>query len=698
MSPPRRRFIGRSAAALGAWAGVVAQARAVAPAQRHGSLHDVRHVVVLTQENRSFDHLFGTLNGVRGFADPFPLPRPGGRTVWEQPREGGGASLRPWRLDTRADARWLRVLGTPHTWPDAQQAWDQGRLAAWPLAKRNHSMAHYASADLPLHSALADAFTLCDAYHCSFQGGTHPNRLMLMTGHIDPRGEGGGPALDNHLEDFGAPNATEAYHWTTYAERLQAAGVSWQVYQDLADNFNDNALASFRRFRDAYHRRPGHDPALRERGASSGGLTRLRADVLAGRLPAVSWIVGTAESSEHPDPSSPAQGAEFVAQVLQALTARPEVWASTVLFIHYDENDGWFDHVPPPAPPTWHQGRLLGASTVDTAAEIHRRRPARPVPGADLLGHPYGLGPRVPMWVVSPWSRGGWVCSETFDHTSVIRFLEARFGVAEPQISPWRRQVCGDLTRAFDFRHARVDLPPLPDPGPDARRARALPGVSRPEPPAVPEWPAQPPGARPARAWPQRLAARLGLAADGSLQLSLANRGGVGAVLQVVDRREPDEPPRRFTLRPRTEAADRWPADTAAYDLWVLGGNGWHRHFVGGRAGDELQVQVQPDARGRWLWLDALNPTTRPCDVQLQDLAYGAADRRWAVPPGRHRLRLPLPAHRWYDWSMHCSAHPGWRRRAAGHAENGQPSVTDPAMHGPATLQAWNGERRHPKA
>ncbi|HEV6966274.1 phosphocholine-specific phospholipase C, partial [Roseateles sp.] len=448
----RRQFLAQAGAA--GLLGIIQRAQAVAPARVTGTIKDVAHVVVLMQENRSFDHYFGSLPGVRGFADPFPLPTPGGGTVWTQPRAQGGAPLRPFRLDTRAHPELMRLHGTPHTWPDAQLAWDHGRMSRWPAYKHDHALAHYGLEDIAFHVALAEAFTVCDAYHCSFQGGTHPNRYYLNTGTVDPQGQGGGPALFNDLEGFGpADGSGPTYRWTTYAERLQAAGVPWQVYQVLDDNFDDNSLASFQVFRDAHFQRPGHDPQLRERGVADAGLDRLRADVLAGRLPAVSWVIGTAEGSEHPATSSPAQGASYIAKVLDALTADPEVWARTVLFINYDENDGWFDHVPPPAVPSRDgTGGLAGASGVPTDGEYQERLSARHQTAQDraLLGRPLGLGPRVPMFVVSPWSRGGWVCSEVLDHTSVLRFLEARFGVAEPHITPWRRAVCGDLTAAFD--------------------------------------------------------------------------------------------------------------------------------------------------------------------------------------------------------------------------------------------------------
>jgi phospholipase C len=144
----------------------------------------------------------------------------------------------------------------------------------------------------------------------------------------------------------------------------------------------------------------------------------------------------------------------------------------------FDENDDFFDHVPPPAPPSrTASGAMLGGSTVDLAGEYHLV-PSSGDADVDLpqyRGRPYGLGPRVPMYVVSPWSRGGWVNSQVFDHTSVIRFLETRFGFHESNISAWRRAVCGDLTSAFDFAAASPDAAPdLPDPRADARRAAAI--------------------------------------------------------------------------------------------------------------------------------------------------------------------------------------------------------------------------------
>lgn len=224
-------------------------------------------------------------------------------------------------------------------------------MGFWPAAKKNHSMAYYAEADLPFQYALARAFTVCDAYHCSFTGGTNVNRLFLWTGTNDGAGRGHGPAMGNTYNKLTGGDPAGAYTWTTYPERLERAGIRWRIYQDMADNYALNPTAGFKAYRDAYQGLPGSLAALREKALSTHGLDRLRQDALDGTLPQVSWICPTKAGSEHPSPSSPAQGADYVARVLDALTANPQVWSRTVLLLMFDENDGFFDHMPPPARP-----------------------------------------------------------------------------------------------------------------------------------------------------------------------------------------------------------------------------------------------------------------------------------------------------------------------------------------------------------
>ncbi|WP_257274164.1 alkaline phosphatase family protein, partial [Endozoicomonas sp. SESOKO4] len=146
----------------------------------HGNINDVEHVVILMQENRAFDHYFGKLAGVRGFADRHPAPTVYG-DVWKQKYVKGWSNrfIYPYHLDAK-QGNAQRVNGTPHTFPDAQDAWDMGRMSDWPTHKKEQSMGYYTEAELPFQFALADAFTVCDEYYCSFHGGTNPNSSILL--------------------------------------------------------------------------------------------------------------------------------------------------------------------------------------------------------------------------------------------------------------------------------------------------------------------------------------------------------------------------------------------------------------------------------------------------------------------------------------------------------------------------------------
>lgn len=699
----RRAFL-LSASAAFALPPALANAVAIDADVRTGTLKDVDHVVILMQENRAFDHYFGVMRGVRGFGDRFPIPMPDSpgvrhRTVWTQANDaakGGPPVMSPFPLDTVATFAHMRVEGTPHGWSDAQAAWNEGRLNRWPAAKTERAMGYYRREDIPFQYAMADAFTICDAYHCSTQTGTNTNRLFLWTGTNDPSGKLGGPSISNSHDSLVADGgAADPYRWTTYGERLLAAGVTWRIYQDMADNFTDNPTAGFKAYRDSHAALPGSDPRLAALALSTRKLDGLREDVLAGALPQVSYIVAPAAASEHPGPSSPAQGADYTARVIDALTADPKVWARTVLLVMFDENDGFFDHVPPPAPPSkTADGAPLGASTVDTAGEYHLVR--NPTEAAaerpDLMGRPYGLGPRVPMYVLSPWSRGGWVNSQVFDHTSVIRFLEARFGVAEPNISPWRRAVCGDLTSAFDFKTPN-DTPfsrALPATQALADRAAALKATTVPPTPAAPAVPTQATGPRPSRALPYAL--RVDEAAEaGRLMLTFANDGAQGAVLHVYDRLRLDQPPRRYTIEPGKQVRDAWPA--GAYDLWVLGPNGFHRHLIGGAPGADPVLSVGAFPAKGLVRLSLRNPGGAATTLVAKPNAYAAALRPWTIslPPSRdaHKDLRVTKSGGWYDVSIQAG---GYLRRVAGRLEMGVDTISDPAMGGAAIMdQAFRG-------
>lgn len=719
----RRNFLGalarsaNAAAALALFPDVIRSALATDAHYATGTIQDVAHVVVLTQENRSFDHYFGAMRGVRGFADRFaqPIESPPGatsRSVWQQPRttpDAGDGFILPFHLDTQANFSLMRAEGTPHSWLDAQQAWDHGRMSRWTHAKGEHSLGYYTRSDLPFHYALADAFTVCDAYHCSFHGGTNTNRLFLWTGTNDPQGLGNGPATYNDLDTLGAKPGVPAYTWTTYAERLQAAGVSWQVYQDMADNYDDNPLVGFQVFRDAHAGATGTSAELRARALSTRDLVQLKADVRAGQLPQVSWIVASAASSEHPEHSSPAQGADYVARVLDALTANPEVWSRTVLIVNFDENDGYFDHVASPAPPSivqWHADpgarQFAGASTVDTSADYHEKLlPYRNnAQERGMLHRAYGLGPRVPMLVISPWSRGGWVNSQVFDHTSVIRFLERRFGVVEPQISPWRRAVCGDLTSAFDFSRPNSGaLPKLPATLTLARRAATLPTRATAVAPHVPAFPQQERGLRPSRALPYELQVDCLCRSDRrTLELMFVNGGAAGAVFHVIDRLNLAQIPRRYTVEGQKQLTGTWSVEplVGAYDLWVLGPNGFHRHFSG-RLDSGLSVQARPEVEVRCpaglaaISIRLHNSGDTGCTFELHANAYHphSTQRFTIAPRAEARRHWDLRASGgWYDFSVGVQGLNGFVRRFAGRMETGAHSTSDPFDHTVATATA----------
>ncbi len=295
----------------------------------------------------------------------------------------------------------------------------------WVQAKGPFTMGYFTQADIPFQWALAEAFTVCDHYFCSVFGPTNPNRLYMWTGMIDPDGTGGGPITDNSPAH---DNVTLS--WTTYPERLQRAGVSWQVYQE-EDNYDDNALAWFKQFASA----PATSP-LWQRGMRKRPAGWFEADARAGRLPQVSWLVAPTAQSEHPA-YFPAAGAEYIASKLDAIASNEDLWHKTLFIVTYDENDGLFDHVPPPVAPRGTRGEYVG-------------------------GEPIGLGFRVPAIVVSPWSAGGRVCSDVLDHTSLIRIIERRFGVREPNISAFRRRTCGDFTSALRFSGPPAGYPRSP--------------------------------------------------------------------------------------------------------------------------------------------------------------------------------------------------------------------------------------------
>ncbi|MFF7408751.1 phosphocholine-specific phospholipase C [Streptomyces lydicus] len=677
----RRRFlqIAGATAGVSALSSSIARAAAIPAKRTSGSLKDVEHVVVLMQENRSFDHYFGSLKGVRGFGDPRPVILESGKSVWHQP--DGGKDVLPYHPD--ADDLGMQFIeGLNHDWGGGHKAWNNGNYDNWIPAKGTGTMAYLTRKDIPFHYALADAFTICDAYHCSIIGATDPNRYYMFSGHVGNDGSGGGPVLGN--EEAG-------YSWTTYPERLEKAGVSWKIYQDIGDgldangkwgwiddayrgNYGDNSLLFFNQYRNAKPGDPLFDKARTGTNAKQGDgyFDRLKADVKAGKLPQVSWIAAPEAFSEHPNwPAN--YGAWYVSQVLDALTSNPEVWSKTALFITYDENDGYFDHIVPPFPPA---SADQGLSTVDTSLDHF--------PGnATYAAGPYGLGQRVPMLVVSPWSTGGYVCSETFDHTSIIRFLERRFGVHEPNISPWRRAICGDLTSAFDFGLENTKPVALPDTDgyqpPDKDRHDSY----VPKPPANPVLPKQERGSRPSRPLPYApLVDGAGTASTGRFTLTFSAGAKAGACFTVTAGNRTDGP-WTYTTGAGKTLSDTWNTaySKGVYDLTVFGPNGFLRTFKGDGKKTGPEVTARHDATAGRVELTLTNPTGTDCHLTVTQ-AYGGAHETFTVRAGatvKHAFDLRA-SKRWYDLSVTSDTDKTFLRRFAGHVENGRPGVSDPAI------------------
>lgn len=786
-----------------AFAEALGKAMAIDPAPGT-TYRDAEHVVILMQENRSFDHLFGSLQGVRGFNDPRAITLPDGLPVWCQSNAAGETYV-PFPLDLQGTkATWMSCL--PHSWADQAAARHEGRHDRWLLAKPS-GVKEYAAMpltlgycerrDLPFHYAFADAFTVCDQAFCSSLTGTTANRLYLWSGTIRPDRD---PASPAHVD-----NADTDYHrevsWTTFPERLEEAGISWRVYQNeisLASglrgeedawlsNFTDNPLEWFRQYHvraaaphrawlerreaqlvaegaaaegalaqvrrdlaavedfhqleakaqsrharafttnvgDPQHRQlsaiswPDGDQVRSMKVPAGDVLHQFREDVAEGALPTVSWLVAPQHFSDHP--SSPWYGSWYLAETLGILTKNPAVWQKTIFILCYDENDGYFDHVPPFVAPQPGRPETGGASPgLETELEQ--------VWGGAQPG-PIGLGYRVPLVIASPWSRGGRVCSEVFDHTSILQFLEVFLSqktgraVREPNLTAWRRAVCGDLTSAFrPWRGEEVGLPTALEREAVLRvvhqaQFKPVPGGFRPlaaeelaqarrDFGALAVRPRQEEGTRPSAALPYELGVQGGLGGEGrhvALRLAAGKaRFGdraAGAAFHVYT-------PRRvrgrdgagwvagrawaFAAAAGTEVSGQWPLEDfagGAYDLRVHGPNGFFAGF-GGDAGDpplSIQGEAGPGEEPVWrLRLQGGAAAGPGWTVTVEDLSYQYAPRRGRLEAGAAlQWEWALgPTQGWHDFRVTVAEAPQFWQRFAGRVETGRDSVSDPAMAG----------------
>ena len=609
-----------------------------------GTIQDVQHVVILMQENRSFNHYFGSLRGVRGFNDHSTLVFQNGYLAFYQPQNTN------YVLPFHTTAQCLNDV--EHDWYGEHAVWNLGKWNQWVSVNGSSAMSYYTRSDLPFYYALADAYTICDANYCSVMGPTFPNRLYLFTGMIDPNGTGGGPAIDNNVP-------TNGYSWTTYPERLQAAGITWKVYRRGDDWFGD-ALPWFTQYKNAA---PGNP--LYDRGVApvADVVAAFLHDVTNGTLPQVSWIMPPWELSEHP-PFSPASGENFVKQLLDALASNPAVYGSTVFIITYDENGGFFHHIPPPVPPPATTNEFVG-------------------------GLPIGLGVRVPLLIISPWTRGGRVCSQVFDHTSIIRFLETWTGVREPNLSDWRRKVCGDLTSAFDFAHPDTDYPALPSVAP-VSVSPISPPVPSPQ-----TTPVQEPGTR--LAMPLAYQPNANAMTDCGarrLNLALTNAGAAYVHFAIYANAYRTDGPWQYDVAPRSQINDSFAVTGTfggLYDFTVYGPHGFLRRFAGNLDVDcnRLEVTSYVDTNAGSITLVLQNST--PNNVPFAILDGFGLNGPWTntVPPGSLGTNVFFAVADnggWYDLVVTADADPQFIRRLTGHVETG---LATPTANNSPSASIW---------
>lgn len=825
----RREFLKKAALLSTGLAGLlpdsIQKAYAIAPAP--GSTYlDAEHVVILMQENRSFDHTFGTLRGVRGFHDPRAVTLPNSHPVWLQ-TNARNETYGPFRLNLKdTKATWMSSL--PHSWENQVDARNGGKMNGWLEAKKSGrkayekmplTLGYYTREDLPFYYALADAFTVCDQNFCSSLTGTTPNRLFFWTGTLrDPKDPGAIANVRNENVDYDA----EA-NWTTFPERLEKEGIAWKIYQNeislstgleneeegWLSNFTDNPIEWFSqynvRFHPAYyahitreaqvlpdriaalikkvaalpesdpayasakkqrdeqqawakmvaedlvryapekfdalpesarnlHRKAFttnvHDPAYRsltpltyqdgttERRVNipqGDVLHQFRSDVANQALPTVSWLVAPENFSDHP--GAPWYGAWYISEVMDILTKNPEVWKKTLFILAYDENDGYFDHVPPyvPAHPDRPETGLTSPG-LDTRSEFVTAEQERMRKNGGRTG-PMGLGFRVPLLVASPWSRGGYVCSEVFDHTSVLQFLEhflsKKKGIKleEENINAWRRTICGDLTSVFrPARDEKTEPLPYVDREPffasiHQAQFKSVPAgfkVLSPEeitglttqPRTIRTWLKQETGRRPACALPYELYVD-GTTGPEGFTLEFAARNAVfgkraaGAPFQVYRISGNDVEIRSYTVAAGETLRDRWPGD---YHLRVYGPNGFFREFSGGSSNPALTIACRYPPQGSdgfkgAVVLDLKNQhPTASLTLELIDHAYGAKPQTILLPKKGSRgaeralvLDLSTSDH-WYDFSVRVPGVDSFEQRYAGRVETGRVGWSDPQL------------------
>jgi phospholipase C len=625
------------------------------------------------QENRAFDHYYGSLRGVRGFNDRAATPTRFGHDTFMQPLwpHNGTSYMLPFHVQAMTTAAMCMDAPLMEYFTNMGIV-DGGRYDYWNVVREaGMGMSFFNRSDLPYYYALCDGFVVGDHYFQSSFTETNPNRMHLFTGS-NGLSVGGLPVLYN-IE----PNP--GYEWETMAETLQAANVSWRVYQQH-DNFDDNAFAWFRTFQEA---QPGSVWFDKGMYRAHDVVAEFTADLAAGTLPQVSWIVGPTNLSEHAS-YHPAAGEDFSARILRAVQAHPDMYRKMVFILNYDEGGQFYDHLWSPVPPL--DQPADGVSTATTKGEVF------PFFNASL---PIGLGYRVPLIIVSPWTRGNIVYSDVLDHTSVIQLLEQRFNVTCPNISPWRRATAGDMLDAFDWDHPDYSWPELPNTSTYAAEAQyecehnPAPAV-----PAEQAFPQQEPGVRIARALRHYFAVSFSISTDGgpalAVRISPSPVSRSGSFIWYDVRRIDTVDPQRFLVEPGKAATAAFPVNPSNYSFALHGVNGFVRTHRGEALPPVMATLLEnPSSEAvelRFVRTAAANSGLELALV-VTDNAYNTPGSPWAVvlPAGVQETSLTLNISAsgfWYD--LTAAPGPGgqaaWEQRFMGHMEVGRDTVSDPAM------------------
>jgi phospholipase C len=764
----RREFL-KKASLLSGGAGLlnvlppsIAKALAIDPAPGSTFL-DAEHIVFLMQENRSFDHTYGTLQGVRGFNDPRAISLPDKNPVWCQ-SNSAGETYSPFRLDIKnTNATWMESL--PHGWTDQSDARNNGKYDKWLDNKRSGveqyksmplTLGFYSREDIPFYYSLADAFTVCDHNFCSSLTGTTPNRLYFWTGTIRQKPD---PQVQANVWNSDADEKSMV-SWKTFPERLEENDISWKIYQNeigpvsgLSDehdswlgNFGDNPIEYFTQFKvnSRSEELSGFEKNIHEKAFTTNKkdpdyheLTKLkyidegtqrevevpkgdiffqfRDDVKTGKLPTVSWLVAPQKFSDHP--SSAWYGAWYISEALDILTQNPEVWKKTIFILTYDENDGYFDHVPPftaPHPAKKDTGSV--SEGINSALEFVADKSQQSSEDADVRVSPIGLGYRVPLVIASPWSRGGWVNSQVFDHTSSLQFLETFLSkkfkkkIHESNISEWRRTVCGDLTSVFrkyngeeianpkflernefveaihkaQFRNPPSNFKKLSHDDLDKLRKDASYNDILPE---------QEKGTREANALPYELNANGKLSADKkSFEVSLhagsklhGAKSAGGAFNIYAPGNYNNEPVKAWSYAVKAgdtlnEKFDLSAFENDHYQLRVYGPNGFYREFTGNAS--DPQVEIACDLFKGTLRIRLKNNSQTRVEIKLTDNSYGNSAMNTGIEPGKTASTFVDVAKSfgWYDVTLQVDGNEHFRQTFAGRVENGKPGKTDPLM------------------